>query len=403
VRWYHTGVTTLRHAHPRTGPERSLETYRGLFPILESTTFLNSNSMGAMPSTAEAGLAEYANLWATEGGEAWEVWLPLIDEVAALAGRFFGAGPGEVILNQNVSFFQNMIAGSLEFTPQRNKVVMSALEFPSLLYVWDRARKLGADLHIIPSDDGISVPTERLLDAIDERTVIVPISHAYFVSAALTDVPAIIHRAHQVGAYVLVDIYQTAGVLPIDVKAWDVDMAVGGSHKWLCGGPGCAWLYVRPDLRAELAPMATGWFAHAEPFAFEPPPIRYAERAWRFMGGTPSIPAYYVAREAYKILLEIGVERIRRHNLTLTQRLVSRAQEAGLSIHSPLDPDARTGFVAIDFPGAEQATRTLIAERFKLDWRPNCGIRIGPHFYTTPDEIDRFVDRAAELMRAKQH
>jgi kynureninase len=389
-------VQTLQDHQSRT-EGKPLESYRHLFPILETTTFLNSNSMGAMPETAEAGLAEYARLWATEGGEAWETWLPLIDEVAAMAGRFFGAAPGEVILNQNVSFFQNQIAGALEFTPQRNKVVMSALEFPSLLYVWERARRMGADLQLVPSSDGITVATERLLAAIDERTIIVPISHAYFVSAALTDVKALVRRAHEVDAYLFLDAYQTLGVLPIDVKALDVDLLVGGSHKWLCGGPGCAFLYVKPELRERFAPMATGWFAHAEPFAFELPPIRYAERTWRFMGGTPSVAAYYVAREAYKILLEIGVERIRRHNLTLTEHLIARAREAGLSIHSPIDPNARTGFVAVDFPGAEQATRTLIAERFKLDWRPNCGIRIGPHFYNTIDEIDRFVERAAEL------
>lgn len=375
---------------------KPLSDYRRLFPILERTCYLNSNSMGAMPASTEAALRDYARQWAAEGGEAWDAWLPMIGEVADLAGRFIGAGPGEMILNQNVSYFQAVVASCLEFTPRRNKVVLAALDFPSVLYVWERFRKYGADPCIVPSDDGIDIPTQRILEAIDERTVIVPISHSYYVSSALVDIPAIVRRARQVGALVLVDVYQTAGVMPIDVRAWDVDFAVGGSHKWLCGGPGCCWLYVKPSLREKLEPRATGWFAHAAPFAFEPPPIRYAAGAWRYMGGTPAIPAYFAAREGYRILLEVGVPRIAEQNRRLTQRLIDGAQEAGLTIHTPLPPDRRAGFVAIDFPGADRARDALIAEGFKLDYRPNCGLRIGPHFYNTEEEISRLSWRLSQ-------
>lgn len=374
-----------------------LTDYRRLFPILERTTYLNSNSMGAMPAAAEAALCEYARQWATEGVEAWEQWLPMMNEVADRVGRFFNAEPGTVMLNQNVSYFEACVASCMEFTPKRNRVVLAGLEFPTVLYVWERFRKYGAELTVVPSDDGLDIPTQRILDAIDERTVIVPISHSYYISSALVDLAAICRKAHSVGAFVLADLYQTAGVMPIDVREWNVDFAVGGSHKWLCGGPGTCYLYVRPDLHARFEPRVTGWFGHAAPFAFEPPPIRYADGAWRFMGGTPAIPAYFTANAAYKILEEVGIERIWAHNRMLTTRLIESAMAAGLSVHTPIEPQRRAGFVAIDFPGADQALRTLVAEGYKLDYRPNCGLRVGPHFYNTTDEIDRFVARVQKL------
>lgn len=378
---------------------KPLAEYRNHFPILAHTTYLNSNSMGAMPKGAAGALAAYAREWETEGVEAWNRWLPMVQEVADMAGRFFGAGPGETILNQNVSTFMASIATSLDLSGARNKVVLSSLDFPSVLYVWERFAKYGAKIEIVPSDDGIDIPTQRILDAIDERTAIVPISHSYYVSSALADIPAIVQKAHRVGALVAVDVYQTAGVLPIDVKKWNADFVVGGSHKWLCGGPGTCFMYVRPELRGRLEPRTTGWFAHAEPFSFEPPPIRYADNAWRYMGGTPSMPAYFVAREAYRIMLEVGIERISEQNRLLTKRAIEKAQAAGLDIHTPLDMNRRAGFVAIDFPGADKAVNTLIAEGYKLDYRPNCGLRMGPHFYNSPEEIDRFIDRAAALAR----
>ncbi|MEE8170031.1 MAG: aminotransferase class V-fold PLP-dependent enzyme, partial [Phycisphaerae bacterium] len=207
---------------------KPLEAYRDLFPILEHTTYLNSNSMGAMPAATEDAFRAYARQWASLGGEAWYEWLPLISEIANLAGRFFNAEPDSVILHQNVSYFEACVASCMEFTPQRNKVVMAGLDFPSTLYVWERFQKYGAKLHIVPSDDGVDIPTQRLLDEIDEQTVIVPISHSYYISSAVVDLPAVIEKAHSVGALVLADIYQTCGVMPLDVQAWNVDFAVGG-------------------------------------------------------------------------------------------------------------------------------------------------------------------------------
>lgn len=380
---------------PKLDP--ALARYREDYPILAETTYMNSNSMGAMPKAAYDALREYCQVWQHQGVEAWDHWPKVIDEVGDAAASFFGGAPGCTSLNQNVAFFQAQIASAIDWSGPRNKVVMEALQFPNVIYVWDRYRDLGAQVDLVPSDDGMTVPTERILEAIDERTAVVPISHGIYVSGALQDVEAICRRAQEVGALTMIDVYQTAGALPIDVERWGADIVVGGSHKWLCAGPGTAFMWMRPGLRERFSPRITGWMAHADPFAFEPAPIRYADNPWHFMGGTPSVPAYYVARAAYRNLLDIGLERIRAHNLALCHIIIERAQQAGLTIHSPLEDDRRTGFVAVDFEGSAQASKQLVAENFKHDWRPNCGLRIGPHFYNTEDEVHRMMDRVVEL------
>jgi kynureninase len=376
-----------------------LARWREHYPILANTVYMNSNSMGAMHASAPAALAEYAATWAKDGVEAWDSWTKIVEATADSAARLFGGGPGETALNQNVAYFEAAIAGCIDWKSGRNKVGMEALQFPNVIYVWERFRELGAELVLVPSDDGVTVPTERMLEAIDERTAIVPCSHAIYVSGALQDIGAIAARAREVGALTMVDVYQTLGAVPIDVQQWGVDMVVGGSHKWLCGGPGTAFLWARPEVRAQLRPRNTGWFAHADPFAFEPAPIRYADDMWRLMSGTPSIPAYYVARRAYEPLHEIGIERVRAHNLALCQAVIERALEAGLTVHSPIEHGRRTGFVAVDFPGSEAVSKQLVAEHYKHDWRPNCGLRIGPHFYNTEDEVHRMMDRVVALAR----
>jgi len=383
---------------PRIDPE--LARYREDYPILATSTYMNSNSMGAMPKAAREALSRYADAWEQQGVEAWHPWTAFIDEVGDTVAKFFGGAPGHTTLNQNVAFFQASIASCFDWSKARNKVVIESLMFPNVIYVWDRYRDLGANLHLVPSDDGMTVPTERMLEAIDETTAIVSISHAVYVSGALHDVKAICDRAHEVGALVMLDVYQTAGVLPFDVMELGVDLVVGGSHKWLCGGPGTAFLWTRPGLEDRLKPRLTGWMGHADPFAFEAAPIRYAKGPWHFMGGTPSMPAYYAAHAAYQNLLEVGVERIRAHNLALCQIIIDRALEAGLQIHSPLEASQRTGFVAVEFSNSEQVSAQLIEERYKHDWRPGCGLRLGPHFYNTEDEVHRMMDRIVALAKA---
>lgn len=380
---------------PELQPE--LARYRSDYPILAHSVYMNSNSMGAMPRQAADALQKYTDDWAGEGVEVWPHWLDVMRDTADSAARFLNAPPGQTILNQNVAYFQAAIASCLEYSKAKNRVVVEALQFPNVLYVWDRFTDLGAELALVPSDDGMTIPTERMLEAIDERTAIVPLSHGIYVSGALQDITAITRRAHEVGALVMVDVYQTAGAVPIDVAEWDADIVVGGSHKWLCGGPGTAFMWMKPEVRERLRPRLVGWMGHQDPFAFEAPPIRFADDHRHFLAGTPSIPAYYVARAAYENLHEIGVPRIRAHNLALCQRIIDRAQAAGLVVHSPLDHERRTGFVAVDFAGSEEASKRLIDERYKLDWRPNCGLRLGPHFYNTEAEVESMMDRIVAL------
>jgi kynureninase len=363
---------------------------RADFPILADATYLVSHSMGAAPLGARRALDRYWNEWAKDGPEAWERWLPGIAEIADGIGAIIGAPAGTCFLGPNVSVMQAAIATCFDFRTPRNEVVYEALQFPSLTYVWREWERFGAAVRVVPSDDGRTVPTERIVAAITEKTAIAVISHAYYVSGALADVRAIQAHCRSVGALLCVDAYQTTGIYPYDVLDLDLDMATGGSHKWLCGGPGCGWIYVRAGLRESLRPAITGWMAHARPFEFEPAPTVHAPSMYRFGHGTPTIPGYVVAQPGHHIIAELGVPAIRRHNVRLTDRIAAMALERGLRVNTPLEAERRTGWIAIDFDGADRAYRALVAERVFVDYRPACGIRVGPHFYTTDEEIDAF-------------
>ncbi len=371
--------------------------HREEFPILESATYLASHSMGAAPRRARAALDEYWEEWAREGPEAWERWLPRIGDIADGIGAIIGAAPGTIFLGPNVSVLQAAIASCLDFGGARCEVVYEALQFPSLTYVWREWERYGARTRVVPSQDGRTVETERTLDAMTKRTAIVVVSHAYYVSGALADIAAIQRRCREVGALLCVDAYQTTGVYPYDVVELDLDIVTGGSHKWLCGGAGCGWLYLRPALLEQFRPAVTGWMAHAQPFAFSSAPIAYAPTMYRFGHGTPTIPGYAVARPGHDLIREIGVERIREHSVRLTTRLAQGALERGFTVPTPLDPQRRTGWIGMDFDGAERVHKALIAQRIFVDYRPGCGIRVGPHFYTTDEEIDRFFEAVDKL------
>jgi kynureninase len=376
--------------------ETSPAQHRADFPILADSTYLVSHSMGAAPLGARHALDSYWNEWAKDGPEAWERWLPAIAEIADGIGAIIGAPAGTCFLGPNVSVMQAAIATCLDFRTSRNEVVYEALQFPSLTYVWREWERFGAAVRVVPSDDGRTVPTERIVATITEKTAIAVISHAYYVSGALADVRAIQAHCRSVGALLCVDAYQTTGIYPYDVLDLDLDMATGGSHKWLCGGPGCGWIYVRAGLRESLRPAITGWMAHARPFEFEPAPTVHAPSMYRFGHGTPTIPGYLVAQPGHHLIAELGVPAIRRHNVRLTDLIAAMAQERGLRVNTPLEAERRTGWIAIDFDGADRACRALVAERVFVDYRPACGIRVGPHFYTTEEEIDalfRVLDR----------
>jgi len=372
---------------------------RDRFANLEAATYLISHSMGAAPLAARDALVAYWNDWSHDGPEAWERWLPQIETIADGLSALLGAPTGSIALGPNVSAFQETIASALDFSGERNEIVYEALQFPSLTYVWDAWQRYGARIVRVPSDDGMTIPTERIIAAITERTSLVVLSHAYYVSGALVDVDAVVARAKDVGALVMLDVYQTAGAIPIDLVALDVDMAVGGSHKWLCGGPGCGFLYVRPHLRDRFSPTATGWMAHAEPFAFEAAPMRYAQTMMRYTNGTPSIPAYLVAQPGHDLIASVGMAAIRAQNVALTTLLLDEADARGIRTPTPRDPARRSGWVGLDVPDGARITHALIERRIFVDYRPGCGIRVGPHFYSTADEILTLVRALDELMR----
>jgi kynureninase len=360
------------------------------FPILGDSTYLVSHSMGAAPVRAREALEAYWDEWASEGPEAWERWLPRITEIADGIGAIINAPAGSVFLGPNVSVMQASLGTCIDFSGERNEVVYEALQFPSLTYVWREWERYGAVNRIVASDDGRTIPTERICAAITEKSAIAVISHAYYVSGALADIESIQDRCRHVGALLCVDAYQTTGIVPYDVLRLDLDIVTGGSHKWLCGGPGCGWIYVKPSLSNELKPAITGWMAHERPFAFEEAPVVYASSMYRFGHGTPTIPGYVVAAPGHETIRTIGVEKIRKHNIRLTERIAAMALERKLRVNTPLDPQRRTGWIGIDFDGAAAACRRLTQRRVFTDYRPNCGIRVGPHFYTTDEDVDAF-------------
>ncbi|PZR60097.1 MAG: kynureninase [Candidatus Meridianibacter frigidus] len=364
--------------------------FRERFPMLADSTYLVSHSMGAAPLGAKDALLSYWNDWATNGPEAWERWLPAIGEIADNLGEIIGAAPGSIFLGPNVSVLQSALGSALQFTSERNEVVYEALQFPSLTYVWTEFARYGAQVRIVPSDDGRTIETERIINAITERTTVAVLSHAYYVSGAVCNIRAIQEHCRKTGTLLVVDAYQTTGVFPYDVVDWDLDIVTGGSHKWLCGGPGCGWLYVKPELLRRFEPAVTGWMAHARPFAFEPAPMTYADSMYRWGTGTPTIPGYLVAKAGHDFIKEAGVAAIREHNVRLTNIIVALAQERGLTINSPLDAPRRTGWIGLDFENSQRVYARLIEQRCFVDYRPGCGIRVGPHVYTTDDDIEAF-------------
>jgi len=382
-----------------------LLSYRQQFPILDRTLYLINHSLGAMPRGVYDRLREYADIWATRGIRAWaEGWWEMPITTGDKIARIIGADAGSVAMHQNVSVCQSIIISCFDLRQKRNKIVYEALNFPSVMYVYEaHVKAAGARLVEVPSDDGLTIDTERMVDAIDEETLLVPISHVLFKSAYIQDVKAIVEKAHKVGALVVLDAYQSAGTVPFSVKELDVDFATGGSVKWLCGGPGAGYLYVRPELRDRLEPKVTGWMAHRAPFAFEPGEIDYASDIHRFLHGSPAIPALYAAESGYDLINEIGVERIRAKSIHQTARLIELADEQGWRVNSPREVAKRGGTVIVDVPHAAAVVRELALRDVLVDFRPGAGIRIGPHFFTSDEELDAVIAEIRKILETKAY
>ena len=365
--------------------------YRDRFPILEHTTYLINHSLGAMPAAVEERMREYARTWAERGIRAWgEGWWTMPLTVGDQIGRIVGAPPGTVCMHQNVSVAESVVLSCFQQPGARNRVVYERENFPSVRYVY-QAR---TDLEVVATDD--------VVGAIDERTLLVPVQHVLFKSAEIQDVRAIVDAAHAAGTYVVLDAYQSAGSVPLDVTALGVDFAVGGSVKWLCGGPGAGWLYVRPDLIEQLEPSVTGWQAHARPFAFEPE-LEYADGIARFLTGTPNVPALYSCTPGYDLIEEIGVERVRANSLRQTQLLIDGADARGFGVRSPREPERRGGTVTVHVPDFEAVHKELAERQILCDFRPDAGIRLGPHYFTSDEELEHALDQIAEILETGAH
>jgi kynureninase len=377
--------------------------YRSEFPILERTTYLISNSLGAMPRDVYGALRGYADTWSTRGVRAWEErWWMLAAEVGDEIGVLMNAAKGSVSTHQNVTTCQAVVASCFDFSGKRNKVVYTDMNFPSIMYFWEAQQSRGARVHMVKTDDGITVPTERLLDAIDEETLLVPVSHVIFRSAFINDAKAIVEKAQRVGALVVLDTFQSLGTVPVDVQALNVDFACGGVLKWLCGGPGVAYLYVRPDLGAKLKPTFTGWTAHQSPFDFEAGPVRYTDPPYRFMNGTLHVPALEACRPGLRIITEVGVPAIREKSKRQTSKLIALAERHGWRVNTPRHPEQRGGTVSIDMPDAYEVCRELLRREILVDYRPKAGVRISPHFYNTDEELEIAIDAVEDILKGRQ-
>lgn len=384
----------------------SLLRYRDRFPILRSTKYLVSHSLGAMPEAARGALAEYADLWAARAVRAWEeAWWTMSIDVGDLIAPLLGAPSGSVVMLPNVTTASAVVLSSFEYTPARNRIVMVDGEFPSVRYVYDRlARRLGAEIVVVPHDaSGMGYDLDRLLSTIDERTRLVPLSHVLFESSFMTDVPAVARRCQEVGATLVLDVFQSAGIVPIQLREWGVKIAVGGVLKWLCGGPGGGFLYVDPELRPQLEPAFTGWMAHESPFSFEVPPMQFRDDPLRFATGTPAVPALYAAREGPKIVGEaggVGLELIRQKSLRQTEKIMRSGEKRGFRLNTPRDPQRRGGTVCMQVPNAGEVAARLNQIGVLCDYRPNAGIRLSPHFYTSDEEIEVAFDVLDEVVGA---
>ena len=371
------------------------------FPALASGIHLLSHSLGPVPRATRESMLAYFDAWEHHTSEdAWATsWWEMSMQVGDLIAKIVSGARGSIQIQPNASIALASVASCFDFTSsKRNKIVTSALDFPSMKYIWDAQQRVAARVEVVPSDDGVEVPLERILDAIDDRTALVALSHVSFRSSYRVDVEAIVERAHRDGALVLLDVYQSAGAMELKASDWDVDFMIGGTIKWLCGGPACGYLYVRPELQSELEPRLTGWVAHEAPFDFAPPPIRYDNSVRRFAQGTPSIPALYSVRPGLQIIEEVGVKTIREESERRTEWMIDFASEQGWKINSPRAVNQRGGSVMIYVDDGPAMVKRLGERKVFVDCRPGVGLRISPHFFNTDEEVREAMEILAELI-----
>lgn len=380
----------------QNAPVPNWSAYRSEFPIFEHTTYLNTCSLGALSRRSRAAVDQFLDLWQAYGASAWyKTWLGEIAALRTSFERLINAQPDTCTIQHSISSALAVIASCYDYR-QRNKIVTTALDFPTIPYQW--LVKPDVEVVILPTDDQISVPLERYAAAIDERTALVATSHVFFTSGYIQPVADIARLARVAGAHVLIDGYQAAGQVPVDVQALDVDWYLTGGLKWLLGGPGIVELYAKPEHIAAMQPTTTGWFAHGQQFAFDAEQWAYHSDARRFELGTPAVAAVYAARAGMDLILEIGVAAIRARELELVTDLLNRAHDAGLKLKLPANLAEHGGILM--FPAADPAAvvRALAEQQIIVDYRPG-HVRVSPYFYNTQDEHQRVVEQLARLIK----
>jgi kynureninase len=379
--------------------------FRDRFPITKRSNYLINNSLGAMPALARARVNAFLDQWETRGVRAWgDGWWVLQEQVADRIAGVLGVAPGTVSMHQNVAVALEMILSCFTFASPRNGIVYADRNFPSDQYIYEARARLGARLIRVPAaSDGISTDVQRLVDAIDDTTRLVAVDHVMFRSSAIVDVEPIVRKARAVGAFIVLDVFHSVGTLPLRLREWGVHAAVGGALKWLCGGPGNCFLYVDPDVARSLQPTFTGWAAHKQPFAFSPNGQDYRDDGGRFATGTPNVPALHSGLEGIAIVAEAGLPAIRARSQKLTSLLIEQAQRAGLGVKSPLAANARGGHVALDVPEGYAVCQALAAREIVVDFRPDAGLRVAPHFFNTEDEVRAAVTAIREILDGREH
>jgi kynureninase len=381
--------------------ETQINRRRAEFPTLASGIHLLSHSLGPVPRSARDSMLAYYEAWEHHTSEdAWATnWWEMSGQVGDALAKILGAPGGSVQIQPNASVALSTVVSCFDFqTDERNKIVTGALDFPSMQYIWAAQEQVGAVIEVVHSDDGISVSAEEIADAIDDTTALVALSHVSFRSSYAVEVAPIVERAHQYGARVLLDVYQSAGAMELKAGEWEVDFLIGGTIKWLCGGPAAGYLYVRPELHQELKPRLTGWVAHDMPFEFAAPPMRYSESVRRFAQGTPSIPALYSVLPGLEIIEDVGVKTIRAESERRTQMMVDFALERGWKVNSPRDVNQRGGSVMIYVEDGPAMVKRLAERKVFVDCRPGVGLRMSPHFFNTDEEVREAMAILAELM-----
>lgn len=373
-----SGVAVGSEPHP-------LVRYRAEFPIFRDRIYLNTCSLGALGDRARRKVAEFLDVWQARGAAAWyDVWWAALAELRSRYGGVIGAGAAEIALAPSVSVAVSAVASALDYE-RRPKVVVTALDFPTILYQWLAKRPQGVEVEIVESPDGVTVPVEAIARAVDDRTALVATSHVYFTTGAIQDIAAVAEVAHARGARCLIDAYQSVGQVPVNVPATGVDFLVAGGLKWLLGGTGIVFCYVREGLARELAPSMAGWFGHRDQFAFEPRALEFHEDARRFELGTPALAAIYTQLGGLEYIEEIGVPAIRRVTASLTEDLVARARDAGFRPRVAATSEARSAIVMLPAADPAAVVRHLAARGIVADARPG-HVRLSPFFYNVQDD-----------------